>query len=555
MKIGKLISQSGKITALTVIIGGVASLAFIAMTSPASGQTGVVTKSLTLDTNGVVTKPANFWITNVGGITNAVGAHFATSGQGALASTALQPGTAITNISGLQTALDLKQSLSEKNQPNGYVGLDNEGKMPATQFPDEISARISVLTGTAAGLSSQPLALGELAAPTDANYLLRGTGVGNGGVKIGDNSLCVQNSGGVGAAGTNLGGAGAPGSAGASSTPSVAIAGGNGGNNAASGTGAGGNASVIVSPLVILKLTGGNGGAASGNFAGGNASSVSPTSIVELNPGSGGSASSGAAGRDGGVLLSAPVVRATSGSAGAGSSGTGRGGAGGGILGNTGSPGIVKIIAGTGGAASGNSNGGAGGNVLVSSGNAALFLLAGNGGAAGAGGNGGAGGSVNGSLVKLSGGNGGAGSAASAGGNSGSINGSVISVATGSGGDAGSGANENGGAGGSGGSLTITGGNGGIGSGGVAGGAGGAGGSITLNGSSASGTTAGAAGGLINLSAIGTSAAPNILNGNGSPESVVSAPKGSLFLRMDGGANTTLYVKESGTGNTGWVAK
>jgi hypothetical protein len=41
----------------------------------------------------------------------------------------------------------------------------------------------------------------------------------------------------------------------------------------------------------------------------------------------------------------------------------------------------------------------------------------------------------------------------------------------------------------------------------------------------------------------------------GTPEGVVTANVGSLFLRTDGGANTTLYVKESGTGNTGWVAK
>jgi len=43
--------------------------------------------------------------------------------------------------------------------------------------------------------------------------------------------------------------------------------------------------------------------------------------------------------------------------------------------------------------------------------------------------------------------------------------------------------------------------------------------------------------------------------GTGSPENVVLAPVGSLYSRTDGGANTTLYVKESGTGNTGWVAK
>jgi hypothetical protein len=43
--------------------------------------------------------------------------------------------------------------------------------------------------------------------------------------------------------------------------------------------------------------------------------------------------------------------------------------------------------------------------------------------------------------------------------------------------------------------------------------------------------------------------------GNGSPEGAVAAPVGSLWLRLNGGANTTLYVKQSGTGNTGWTAK
>jgi hypothetical protein len=44
-------------------------------------------------------------------------------------------------------------------------------------------------------------------------------------------------------------------------------------------------------------------------------------------------------------------------------------------------------------------------------------------------------------------------------------------------------------------------------------------------------------------------------SGSGSPEGVRTAPVGSLYTRTDGGSNTTLYVKESGTGNTGWVAK
>ena len=44
-------------------------------------------------------------------------------------------------------------------------------------------------------------------------------------------------------------------------------------------------------------------------------------------------------------------------------------------------------------------------------------------------------------------------------------------------------------------------------------------------------------------------------SGTGTPEAAVTAPIGSLFTRTDGGAATTLYVKESGAGNTGWVAK
>ena len=46
-----------------------------------------------------------------------------------------------------------------------------------------------------------------------------------------------------------------------------------------------------------------------------------------------------------------------------------------------------------------------------------------------------------------------------------------------------------------------------------------------------------------------------IFSGTGTPEAAVTAPIGSLFLRTDGGAGTTLYVKESGAGNTGWVGK
>jgi hypothetical protein len=48
---------------------------------------------------------------------------------------------------------------------------------------------------------------------------------------------------------------------------------------------------------------------------------------------------------------------------------------------------------------------------------------------------------------------------------------------------------------------------------------------------------------------------PLLMQGTGSPEGVVTGVIGSLFLRTDGGAGTSLYVKQSGTGNTGWVGK
>lgn len=54
----------------------------------------------------------------------------------------------------------------------------------------------------------------------------------------------------------------------------------------------------------------------------------------------------------------------------------------------------------------------------------------------------------------------------------------------------------------------------------------------------------------------GTVAAGNFKRGTGSPENVVTGSVGDLYTRTDGGANTTLYVKESGNNsNTGWVAK
>lgn len=46
-----------------------------------------------------------------------------------------------------------------------------------------------------------------------------------------------------------------------------------------------------------------------------------------------------------------------------------------------------------------------------------------------------------------------------------------------------------------------------------------------------------------------------IYQGSGNPEGAVVAPIGSLYLNLLGGATTTLYVKTSGSGASGWTVK
>lgn len=45
-----------------------------------------------------------------------------------------------------------------------------------------------------------------------------------------------------------------------------------------------------------------------------------------------------------------------------------------------------------------------------------------------------------------------------------------------------------------------------------------------------------------------------ILKGSGSPEASITAPKGSIYVNINGGPGTTMYLKETGVGNTGWVS-
>lgn len=61
--------------------------------------------------------------------------------------------------------------------------------------------------------------------------------------------------------------------------------------------------------------------------------------------------------------------------------------------------------------------------------------------------------------------------------------------------------------------------------------------------------------GGIKLNNAGATLSATISVGSGSPEGVVTANPGSLYLNLSGGANTSLYVKETGTSNTGWAGK
>lgn len=45
-----------------------------------------------------------------------------------------------------------------------------------------------------------------------------------------------------------------------------------------------------------------------------------------------------------------------------------------------------------------------------------------------------------------------------------------------------------------------------------------------------------------------------IKTGSGSPEGAVTAGVGSQYMQTDGSAGAVLWIKESGSGNTGWVA-
>lgn len=57
------------------------------------------------------------------------------------------------------------------------------------------------------------------------------------------------------------------------------------------------------------------------------------------------------------------------------------------------------------------------------------------------------------------------------------------------------------------------------------------------------------------VSIVSSSGPSTWYTGSGDPNGSVSATVGCLYTRVDGTPGSTFYVKESGTGNTGWVAK
>lgn len=45
-----------------------------------------------------------------------------------------------------------------------------------------------------------------------------------------------------------------------------------------------------------------------------------------------------------------------------------------------------------------------------------------------------------------------------------------------------------------------------------------------------------------------------LMSGEGSPEGVVTASPPALYQQTDGAPGSQIWVKQTGTGNTGWVA-
>lgn len=74
----------------------------------------------------------------------------------------------IADIPGLQTALDLKENIANKNQNNGYAGLDGSGKISPSQLP-AIAVTDTNIVSSQSAMLALTAEVGDLAVRTDLN--------------------------------------------------------------------------------------------------------------------------------------------------------------------------------------------------------------------------------------------------------------------------------------------------------------------------------------------------------------------------------------------------
>lgn len=79
-----------------------------------------------------------------------------------------------------------------RNAMSSYMPVDSDGRLLNAVLPENLDARLSVLYDTDTVLSQVVLYPGELASPTDRNYLRKGDGIAPGGTIVGQGNAYIQ---------------------------------------------------------------------------------------------------------------------------------------------------------------------------------------------------------------------------------------------------------------------------------------------------------------------------------------------------------------------------